>query len=163
MEADRRAIHDLVLRYCRGIDRIDLELVRSCYHPGGIDHHTGFDGPVEEYVEWLRPLLGRSAGGTHHMVGNHLAEVRGDVAVAETYAHATHWGGPEDPPSRFFTTGVRYVDHLERRDDRWGIVERWAVREWTRQDAGRLSAPAGTLARRDGTDPIERLRTRLLG
>src|SRR5690606_17833812 len=105
MSDDRREIHDLVLRYCRGIDRVDLDLVASCYHPGGIDHHTGFDGPVEEYVEWLRPLLARGSGGTHHMIGNHYSEVDGDHAVAETYAHATHWGGPDDPPRANFTTG----------------------------------------------------------
>ncbi len=158
----RRKINDLVLRYCRGIDRLDLDLVRSCYHDGGIDHHTGFDGPVEEYVEWLRPLLSRSKGGTHHMIGNHYSEVNGDEAVAETYAHATHWGGRSDPARAFFTTGVRYVDHLALRDGRWGIVERWAIREWIRQEGDRLSAPPETLARRDGTDPIQTLRARIL-
>ena len=160
---DRREIHDLVLRYCRGIDRLDLDLVRACYHPGGIDHHTGFDGPVEEYVEWLRPLLTERSGGTHHMIGNHYAEVDGDHAVAETYAQATHWGGPQDSPKVNFTTGVRYIDHLERRDGRWGIVERWAIREWKREEGERLSGTSDTLARRDGTDPIQLLRARVLG
>ena len=44
-----------MLRYCQGIDRLDMELVRSAYHPDGVDHHTGFDGTVDEYVAWVGP------------------------------------------------------------------------------------------------------------
>lgn len=29
---DRQQIHDVVLRYCQGINRLDLDLVRSAYH-----------------------------------------------------------------------------------------------------------------------------------
>jgi hypothetical protein len=50
----------------------------------------------------------------------------------------------------------RGVDRMERRDGRWAIAERWAIREWTRCDAGRFmpkegSGPTGT---RDHTDPL---------
>ncbi|TDC75380.1 nuclear transport factor 2 family protein, partial [Actinomadura sp. 7K507] len=43
--------------------------------------------------------------------------------------------------------------------------ERWAVREWTRSDAGRLrpkeaAGPSGT---RDGDDPLVRLQRKLRG
>src|SRR5579863_8399880 len=62
---DRQAIRDVVYRYCRGIDRLDMKLVRSCYHPDGIDHHTGFDGKRDDYVEWVRGGLGRMAGTMH--------------------------------------------------------------------------------------------------
>ena len=27
-----REVKNVVLRYCRGVDRMDLALVRSCYH-----------------------------------------------------------------------------------------------------------------------------------
>ena len=30
--ADRLEIRDVVYRYCRGIDRREYDLVRSCYH-----------------------------------------------------------------------------------------------------------------------------------
>ena len=64
--------------------------------------------------------------------------------------------------SVFVVPAVASVDHLEKRDGRWGIVERWAVREWIRQEGERLSAPRGTRARRDGTDPVDLLRARVL-
>lgn len=168
----KQEIREVVLRYCRGIDRLDMELVRSAYHPGGIDHHTGFDGPVEEYVPWVGPLLG-TLGGTRHEIHNHFSEVAGDYAVVETYATARHWTAPSTdgspgarPAERAnFSTGVRYVDHMERRDGRWGIVERYAIREWHRVDAEPTTAQGkpGPKGSRDSDDPVFALRRKLLG
>ncbi|MEI6002085.1 hypothetical protein H3V53_34635 [Paraburkholderia bengalensis] len=31
-------------RYCRGIDRIDWDLVRTCYHPDAFDEHGSSGG-----------------------------------------------------------------------------------------------------------------------
>jgi hypothetical protein len=153
--SDLREIHDVVLRYCRGVDRLDLELVRGCYHPDGVDHHTGFDGPVDEYLPWVSEALRRFAG-TMHIIGNHYVELDGDRARSETYGTAVHWGEPADDPRRNFTSGFRYVDRMERRAGRWAIAERWAVREWTRSDAGRHLARegAGPVGRRDRDDPL---------
>ena len=161
-ESDRAAIHDVVLRYCRGIDRLRMDLVRSAYHPGAIDHHTGFDGPVEDYLAWVEPKLRARDGGTMHLLGNHLVEFHGDEAVSETYGTSTHWGEPADDPRVNFTSGVRFVDHMAFRDGRWAILERWAVREWTRSDAGRLLAKegAGPSGRRDDLDPLILLQDR---
>src|SRR5262245_48718029 len=124
--SDRDEIYNVVMRYCRGIDRIDLELVRSAYHPGGIDHHTGFSGPISEFITHLNTSL-RKHDGTMHMVCNHFAEIKGDVAVVESYGQAVHWGTPKDDPTRNYTSGFRYVDHMRKIDGRWGIVERRAV------------------------------------
>ena len=152
----KQAIGEIVLRYCRGIDRLDLDLVRSAYHPDGIDHHIGFDGTIEEYLVWVASALHR-LGGTMHLVGNQLIELHGDdLAVAETYGTAVHWGDPPDDPHRNFTSGFRYLDRMERRSGRWAIAERWAVREWTRSDAGLALTKegAGPSGRRDRTDPL---------
>ena len=162
--ADRAAIADLLARYCRGVDRLDLELVRSCYHADGVDHHTGFDGTVDEYVAWLAPALRRLAG-TQHLVSTQLIEPAGDEAVAETYGQAVHWGDPPEDPRRNFTSGFRYLDHLQYRGGRWAIRERWAVREWTRSEAGMFVAKEadGPSGRRDADDPLWSLRSRVLG
>jgi hypothetical protein len=39
---DQFAIRDLLLRYARGIDRRDLDLVRSCYHADAVDEHGSY-------------------------------------------------------------------------------------------------------------------------
>jgi hypothetical protein len=161
-DSERVAIREVVSRYCRGIDRLDMELVRSCYHPGGIDHHTGFDGPIEEYVAWVEPKL-RGFDGTMHLTGNHMVEFEGSRALSETYGMAVHWGTPSDSPQLNFTSGFRYIDLMERRDGEWRILERYACREWTRSDAN-LFIPRegpGPVGRRDREDPLYRLRSQL--
>ncbi len=70
---DRQAIADVVLRYCRGIDRLDLELVRDCYHADATDEHGTFTGTRDEYVEWVAGVLTRFTG-TMHVVANQLIE-----------------------------------------------------------------------------------------
>lgn len=155
---DREEIHDLVLAYCRAVDRLQYDDVRAVYARDGVDHHTGFDGTADEYVAWLRGLLPR-LDGTQHLVANHLSEVRGDRAVAETYGTAVHWGTPSDEPALNFTSGFRYVDRLVREDGAWRIAERWAVREWTRSDAGLRREPEarGPRGSRDRDDVLYRL------
>lgn len=157
--ADVAAIREVVTMYCRGVDRLDLDLVRQAYHPGAVDHHTGFDGTVEDFVAWLGKNL-RYLTGSMHLIGNHQVEFVGDdVAISETYCVATHWGRDDQERSNF-TSGVRYIDHMERRAGRWAIVERWAAREWTRRETFVPPERPGPRGSRDDTDPLYRLKRR---
>jgi hypothetical protein len=162
---DRHDIHEVVLRYARGIDRLDFDLVRAAYHPDGIDHHTGFEGTIDEYLAWVEPKLRARTGGTMHVLANHLVELYGDVAISETYGTSVHWGEPAEDPRANFTSGVRFVDHLTYRDGRWAIQERWAVREWTRSEVGAFMTKegAGPTGSRDEDDPLRRLQRALVG
>ena len=45
---DKQEITELLARYCRAIDRLDEELLRSVYRPDGYDDHMNFAGPVAE-------------------------------------------------------------------------------------------------------------------
>lgn len=152
---DKQAIREVVLRYCRGVDRLDLDAVRECYHPGGVDHHTGFTGPVEEYVEWLRGLLPR-LDTTMHVVANQLIELDGDLARSESYGTAYHFGEPQDDITRNFITGFRYVDTFERRGGEWRIAERHALREYTIAvpASARIASPDSPTGSRDRNDPV---------
>jgi len=152
--ADKQAIYEVVLHYCRGIDRLDMDMVRSCYHPGGVDHHTGFEGERDDYVAWVGTGL-RRLKSTQHTVANHLVELDGDRARSETYGTAYHLGDPAQGTDSF-TTGFRYVDTFERRDGDWRIIERFAVREWTRPESDqRPGNPAeGPAGARDRSDPV---------
>src|SRR4051794_32952980 len=96
---DERAIRTVLLRYCRGIDRMDRELVRSCYHDDAVDDHGTFRGTADEFVEWCFRLLGRYES-TMHLVANMLIEpAHGDTdtASAETYGIAFHRSAPPAP------------------------------------------------------------------
>lgn len=140
---DRREIEDVILRYCRGIDRLDLELVRSCYWPDATDSHGGFSGTRDEFVAWVEKLLARFES-TSHFLGNLLVELAGEAAVAESYAIAFH-RSPEPKASLNLMIGVRYVDRFEKRGSEWRIARRVCVTEWSRVDdvAGRFPIAPG--------------------
>src|SRR5215207_1086948 len=88
---DQQHIRDVIYRYCRGIDRCDYELVRSCYHPDAIDDHGDYVGDIEGFLDHVRQGLPRFER-TMHFIGNVLVEVdaRGQRARAESYIVAYH-------------------------------------------------------------------------
>lgn len=139
---DRQAIHDNIMRYCRGIDRMDRALVADCFHPDAHDEHGNFAGTVGEFMAWVWPLLAKY-NTTMHFIGNHHSEVKGNAAVAETYGIAIHRS--DDPaPHRNLDIGFRYVDRFERRDSgQWRIARRVATTEWVESaDPARAFPPA---------------------
>jgi hypothetical protein len=129
---DRQAIHDCVVRYCRGVDRFDREMVLSAYHPDAIDYHGEFEGTPEQFVEWAFGYHSQHQMRTQHTVLNHHVELDGDSAHAETYWIFIGANVSGDPLTM---SGGRYVDRFERRDERWAIATRVCVHEWrTRLD-----------------------------
>ena len=152
---DKQAIHEVVLRYCRGIDRMDRELVRSCYHADAEDHHGRFHGDVDAFLDWVFELIVKY-DSSMHFVGNILIEPRGDLARAETYGMAFHRGDPEKP-HRSLITGFRYIDRFERRAGDWRIAKRTATTEWVRKDVPEHWWPIGEgflRGSRDRSDPV---------
>lgn len=160
--ADERAIRRVVLRYCRGIDRLDAELVRGCYHPDATDEHGSFAGGVDAYVTWAFGLLERY-DSTFHLVANQLVDVApgGTVALSESYGIAMHRTEPGPvgtfDPKRNLITGFRFVDRFEKRAGTWRIATRVATTEWSRIDdePSRWPVPNHLRpGRRDTADPV---------
>lgn len=153
----KREIHDVILRYCRGVDRLDRQLLRSCYHADATDEHGSFTGTADEFVEWCFRVASRYSMAMH-FIGNVLIEIEGDdSARAETYGtsyHRTDGAGPEGN----LTVGFRYVDRFERREDRlWKIARRICTTEWVRVDdtPNQWPIPEGMRrGQRDRTDAI---------
>jgi hypothetical protein len=162
---DEREIRNVVLRYCRGIDRMDRELVRSCYHDDAVDVHGPFRGSVDDFLDWAWRQMSRH-DRTFHFLGNMLIELRGDRAHVETYAIAHHFGEADDP-ARNLTLGFRYIDRFERRDVAgWRIAQRVLVSDWceTRDPALRWPIPdAYLLGTRGADDPLHESREWLEG
>ena len=163
--ADRLAIADLMALDCRGIDRLDRTLVRSCFHPDATDTHGSFHGTVDEFLDWAFGLLARY-DATMHLIANHHATIEGDVAVAETYGIAFHRSSDPEP-RRNLTVGFRYIDRLERRDGTtWSISRRTATTEWVRAPvpAGAWPVPPDSaVGRRDAQDPLWTMLAELRG
>jgi hypothetical protein len=137
---DKQEIREVVLRYCRGIDRMDQDLVRSCYHPDATDEHGSFFGGVDEYVAFAWKLMPRY-DATMHFVGNVLIELEGDAARSEAYCIAHHRSA-SGVPAHNLATGCRYIDTFERREDRvWRIAKRVVTTEWIRHDIPEVQFP----------------------
>lgn len=153
---DDHEIHEILGRYVRGIDRMDRDLIRSCYHDDGTDQHGAFEGTADEFVDWVLDDLPRYSLTMHHLGQALIDHVAPGVAVVETYALAFH-RAPEDQRENWIT-GFRYVDRFERRESvGWRIAERTVVGEWVRLDrlADQRRFPAEVpTGRRDRDDPI---------
>jgi hypothetical protein len=158
-----RAIHRVILRYCRGVDRMDPELVRSCYHEGATDSHGSFAGTIDEFLVWVWRVLARYSM-TMHFLGNILIDVDPSLqlARAETYGIAIHRTDGGKPVGNL-TTGFRYVDDFALRvvepgaPAEWRIQRRVATTEWVRVDRveDQWPIPAGMLQGvRDRRDPV---------
>jgi hypothetical protein len=139
MFADREAIRDCLLHYCRAIDRCDAELLRKLYWPEAHDDHGIWSGSAAEYVDWVIPLVQERFKVTQHLLGNQLIELEGQQARVETYFQAFHeFREPVEAPSNVLLGG-RYLDLLEKRQGQWRILRRRVVFDWF-HDLGRASA-----------------------
>jgi ketosteroid isomerase-like protein len=152
---DEAAIKDLQIRYCRGIDRMDWDLVRSCYHPDAIDDHGDYVGGIDGFIDYCKAGT-PNFEGTTHFTGNQLVKVEGDTAWAEHHAIAFH-RVPADPngPAKDLITVGRYVDRLERRKGEWRLVKRVVIVDSERVElAGEgWVNPVLLRGRRDKSDP----------
>ncbi len=127
---DRESIRDVLVRYCRGIDRCDEAVLRSAYWPDATDDHGSFNGNAWEFAEYVIPAL-QTMRLTMHQISNVTIELDGDRAKAETYCVAYHLiPGAEGDDE--MVVGGRYLDTLERRSGEWRILARVYVMDWNR-------------------------------
>jgi len=78
---DRLAIHDVIVRYCRGVDRGDLELALTCYHPDAVDDHGGFHGSSTDFIlSVCGPTFERYSSMMHYIMNESVAFLGSDVA-----------------------------------------------------------------------------------
>lgn len=150
---DRQDILDCLVRYCRGMDRFDRDILRSAYWPDAMDDHGEYIGGPEGFIDYYFAYHTKNQTRTMHNLGNHTCEIDGDTAHCETYYTFTSVNTFKPAHSR--TTG-RYIDRLEKRDGEWRIAARICVIHGLNNDFD----PDGTLGdapfvetTRDKSDP----------
>jgi hypothetical protein len=130
MQLDELAAHleiqQVLYRYCRGVDRGDLELLRSVYHPDAIDRHGAFEGSGYDFAAGLVPRMDQAPCVGQHHITNALIDLRGETAAVESYFIAYHPLPQEDGGGHAMVCG-RYLDRFERRHRAWLIAEREVV------------------------------------
>ena len=71
----------------------------------------------------------------HHLLGQTIIDLDGDVAFAETYVLCHQISQASDSEPVLNIVASRYVDRLERRDGEWKIASRTAVIDFGYQNA----------------------------
>jgi hypothetical protein len=128
------AIETLLRTHCRALDRVDRDLLASCYHDDAVDRRAGeaaVTAPdvVAREIDRGERRRARS-GGTMHYLSNTLIDVAGDLARAESYLYVCYWEEPSSDPEVNYAEGARAVDRFARRDGEWRLAERVVLREF---------------------------------
>jgi hypothetical protein len=150
--ADRQEIHDCIIRYCRGVDRLDAEMLASAYHADAIDDHGIYVGNPKEFADYFLDFHKKNQKSTQHIITNHYCELDGDTAHCETYwlFAAMNTEGPE-----LSLGGGRYIDRMERREGRWAIAARKCLYDWQGKPED-YSLPLEMMEMMDGAGPARR-------
>lgn len=133
---DRDEIWQVIVRYCRGMDRLDVDLLRSCYFEDAVDDHGRFVGLAEDFIQWATkataffPMM-------QHAAFNHVCELDGDDAHAETSYICSNINAQ----SPHLLTLGRYLDHFQRRNGEWRIANRVALVERSLEISDNLAIP----------------------
>lgn len=123
-------VHDLVARdaietalanHSRGVDRADLNLLQSAYHPDATVDYGFFQGPAETLVGIIAQAQ-KGALPSLHRTANMWIKVKGDEAVSESYVMAY----VEEPELQRMVFG-RYLDRHACRDGVWRLTHRTYV------------------------------------
>ena len=144
---DKQAVAEVMMTYCRAVDHLDEDLLRSVFHPES-QHSHGFKGPSSttdgspDFVEYAFGVLSTQTR-THHQLGNIFIDIEGDVAYTEAYFTAFHRRRAISDPEAgeaatetemdYFVAG-RYLDRMEKRDGVWKITNRTGLTDWTRTE-----------------------------
>ena len=137
---DRIAIRDVMIRYARGLDRRDFDLVASCFTDDAYAQYSDNKNTgLENIVSRLRRSVSRFQSSTHFM-GDQSIEIIGDTAEVETYA-IDYLLYTVDGTLYQSMGGLRYQDTMVRGDGLWKISHRVMHTDWRRNSPVDSSVP----------------------
>jgi SnoaL-like domain len=126
---DREEIRAVMMRYARGLDRLDFELARSCYWDDATEDHGNYVGKPDDFIRWANSTT-LAFESTQHGILNHFCDLQGNDAYCETYYLFT---SRAKVAPHLMSTG-RYVDHFQKRagpsnTGEWRIANRVCIIE----------------------------------
>ncbi len=148
--AASEAIRQAALRYCRGVDRLDPQLMFSAYHDDATDDHGVFVGSARDLCARVVQSH-RRYDATMHCVLNHAIEFVDDATATGEVYNITYLRQTVDGEQQLHTWWGRYLDRYESRDGRWAIAHRVCVHEWTRTEAAGPAMPIDAACFRAGS------------
>lgn len=143
---DKQRMHEALLRYCRGTDRVDGDLMLQLFAPGATTRHGGFEGAIEDFVADYAVRIKESATVVMHALANVLIDIHDDGATAssETY-FVCYLGRSQDGVDLLDVMAGRYLDRWQRTGATMLVVDRVVVHDWsTVVDPGEHRFPRAT-------------------
>ena len=142
------AIRELIEGWAVWRDGGDWDRLLSTWHPDGRMTATWFQASAPDFVERSRRAT-ESGLRVFHTLGASVVDVTAARAVAQTKMQIIQRATVHDVLVDVSCRG-RFMDALELRDGRWGLVERRLAYEWDRMDpvtpGASLTLDAGLLA-----------------
>jgi hypothetical protein len=129
---DKEAIREALVKYTRGMDRHDDDIMQEAYHLDGTDDHNTFIGSSTDYIKHANIVHSMLCSAHQHYISNQTIDLDGDRANTETYFLAAL----RQKTGQARLVGGRYLDRFERRDNHWAIAHRTALIEWSGDLAG---------------------------
>ncbi|MCB2078716.1 MAG: nuclear transport factor 2 family protein [Novosphingobium sp.] len=153
---DRQEILDCLTRTSRGNDRFDKDLIVGSYHEDGIHELGAKQIKGSDYGDHANHAHALISETSLHNVTMHRCDIDGDVAHTESYVIGL-FADKGAETSRMLAG--RYIDRLEKRDGKWGIVLRRATVEVAMEGKAILPNGSGVVGsgylkgNRDRSDP----------
>ena len=137
---DRQEIEQLMYRHARSLDRMDAELMKSCYWEEGVEEledpmmpeNLSYNGSAWDFVPGMMDGF-KMIKRTQHRISNIYIELDGNKANAESYVWAYNLYDVENVEKETIVGGRHYFD-LEKRDDEWRILHRVTSFDWNQNN-----------------------------
>jgi SnoaL-like domain len=137
---DKQACNETLTRYCRALDWLDAETLKTVFTPDADIDYGFFQGRGDAFIPVVMDIE-RSFLRRWHLVANAIIQVDGDTAEGESYGLAAAVAEREG----LMVTDVfggRYLDRFVRRTGQWQIAKRVYVLDWQRSFATESAAEA---------------------
>ena len=127
---DKKAIEEVLLRYARTLDWIDVETHRTVYWPDADIDYGFFKGKAEEFVDVVIEVERGTKRRWHGSAGTQIELHSPTKASAETYGLTSSIANRDGEGLKGSLIGGRYLDEFDKRNDEWRISKRTYLLEW---------------------------------
>jgi hypothetical protein len=135
----RAQIRECLARYCHGIDRCDVTVLKSAYWPDAYEEHGTFDGPAWDFADHMTATMHLRTERSMQMIGNVMVEFDNDLSRARVETYVFAFLRPVGESIDRMIAG-RYLDRFERRGEEWRILRRLYVLDWHRDQPSAADA-----------------------
>lgn len=129
---DQLKIRQLVENWAIWRDAGDWERFRTVWHEDGVMMATWFQGPFEDFIRVTMDGWNKGVS-ILHFLGGCSVDLVGNRAIAQTKMTISQRGLVDGVFCDVLCTG-RFYDFFEKREGRWGLVQRQPIYEKDRVD-----------------------------